>query len=185
MRTIFKGIVKALHEFQQKLSENGVSIYVRRGGPNYQEGLRVMREVGQTLNIPIHVFGPETHMTAIVGMALNKRTIPKPSKPSMTTANFLLPSSTYDENGDAKVRHSSASSTTSAANNEVKARSVSREIGDYVSVSREDVVKPLFTDKTKSIVWGMQNKAVQAMLDFDHVCSRKQPSVVAMIYPFV
>ena len=30
----------------------------------------------------------------------------------------------------------------------------------------------------------MQNKAVQSMLDFDHVCSRKDPSVVAMIYPF-
>jgi hypothetical protein len=29
-----------------------------------------MREVGTSLGIPIHVFGPETHMTAIVGMAL-------------------------------------------------------------------------------------------------------------------
>lgn len=58
-----------------------------------------------------------------------------------------------------------------------------KELSDYVSISKDDV-KPLFTEKTKSIVWGMQNKAVQAMLDFDHVCSRKQPSVVAMIYPF-
>ena len=179
---VFKGIVKALHEFQQKLVDNGVSIYVRRGGPNYQEGLRVMREVGQSLHIPIHVFGPETHMTAIVGMALNKKTIPRPSKPSLTTANFLLPSSTYDSSeaiGETKPRSSSTSG-------EVKARSVSKEIGsDYVSVSREECVKQLFTDKTKAIVWGMQNKAVQAMLDFDFVCSRKTPSVVAMIYPFV
>lgn len=29
-----------------------------------------MREVGKSLGVPIHVFGPETHMTAIVGMAL-------------------------------------------------------------------------------------------------------------------
>ena len=29
------------------------------------------------LDIPIHVFGPETHMTAIVGMALGQRPIPK------------------------------------------------------------------------------------------------------------
>jgi ATP citrate (pro-S)-lyase len=29
-----------------------------------------MREVGASLGVPIHVFGPETHMTAIVGMAL-------------------------------------------------------------------------------------------------------------------
>lgn len=52
-----------------------------------------------------------------------------------------------------------------------------------VSATKENV-RPLFTEKTKAIVWGMQNKAVQGMLDFDHVCSRKEPSVVAMIYPF-
>ena len=45
-------------------------MYVRRGGPNYQEGLRVMQQLGGTLEIPVHVFGPETHMTAIVGYAL-------------------------------------------------------------------------------------------------------------------
>ena len=87
----FRGIFKALQEYNQKIIDNNITIYVRRGGPNYQEGLRVMKEVGQQLNIPIHVFGPETHMTAIVGMALSKRSIPEPSKPLMTTANFLLP----------------------------------------------------------------------------------------------
>lgn len=29
----------------------------------------------------------------------------------------------------------------------------------------------------------MQTRAVQGMLDFDFVCSRKEPSVVAMVYP--
>jgi ATP citrate (pro-S)-lyase len=32
-----------------------------------------MREIGASLGVPIHVFGPETHMTAIVSMALGKR----------------------------------------------------------------------------------------------------------------
>ena len=36
----FKGIVKALTEFQTKLLEHNVRIFVRRAGPNYQEGLR-------------------------------------------------------------------------------------------------------------------------------------------------
>jgi ATP citrate (pro-S)-lyase len=36
----FKGIVTALQEFQTKLMEFNVSIFVRRAGPNYQEGLR-------------------------------------------------------------------------------------------------------------------------------------------------
>ncbi|MDD4307978.1 MAG: ATP citrate lyase citrate-binding domain-containing protein [Thermoplasmata archaeon] len=66
----FKGIIKALKEFQKPLQENKVKIYVRRGGPNYQEGLRQMRELGEKLGVPIEVFGPETHMTKIVSMAL-------------------------------------------------------------------------------------------------------------------
>lgn len=66
----FKGIIKALKEFQKPLQENKVKIYVRRGGPNYQEGLRQMRDLGEKLGVPIEVFGPETHMTKIVSMAL-------------------------------------------------------------------------------------------------------------------
>eukprot|EP01083_Nonionella_stella_P009029 26176_1 len=68
----FKGIVRALTEFKPKLHEYGVSVYVRRAGPNFQEGLQLMRDVGTALCIPIHVFGPETHMTSIVAMSLGK-----------------------------------------------------------------------------------------------------------------
>lgn len=42
----------------------------------------------------------------------------------------------------------------------------------------------MFTNKTKAIVWGMQTRAVQSTLDFDFVCRRAEPSVVAIIYPF-
>ncbi len=66
----FKGIVRALKEYKDTLREHNVKIYVRRGGPNYQEGLRVMRELGNTLGVPIEVYGPETHITSIVPMAL-------------------------------------------------------------------------------------------------------------------
>jgi ATP citrate (pro-S)-lyase len=66
----FKGIIKALKEYKKQLQENKVKIYVRRGGPNYQEGLKRMRELGQELGVPIEVYGPETHMTKIVSMAL-------------------------------------------------------------------------------------------------------------------
>ncbi len=66
----FKGIVRALKEYRDKLRENKVKIYVRRGGPNYKEGLRIMRELGEQLGVPIEVYGPETHMTKIVTMAL-------------------------------------------------------------------------------------------------------------------
>jgi len=66
----FKGIVRALREYKQKLKDNKVKIYVRRGGPNYKEGLKIMRELGSELGVPIEVYGPETHMTKIVSMAL-------------------------------------------------------------------------------------------------------------------
>ncbi len=68
----FKGILMALNDYAQKLRKNEVKIYVRRGGPNYQEGLKQMREAGKKLNLQIEVFGPETHMTKIVPMALKR-----------------------------------------------------------------------------------------------------------------
>jgi ATP citrate lyase citrate-binding len=34
-----------------------------------------MREVGKSLDIDLYVFGPETHMTAIVAMALGELTM--------------------------------------------------------------------------------------------------------------
>lgn len=140
-----QGIVRAIKDYQGPLKEHEVRIFVRRGGPNYQEGLRVMGEVGKdhpfpslqlgscllylppascwavsrlntslwqklvlflplrpqswlflcahagkTTGIPIHVFGTETHMTAIVGMALGHRPIPNQPPAAAHTANFLL-----------------------------------------------------------------------------------------------
>jgi ATP-citrate lyase beta-subunit len=66
----FKGVVMALEDYRERLRNTGVEIYVRRGGPNYEEGLRIMRSLGERLGVPIHVYGPDTHMTRIVSMAL-------------------------------------------------------------------------------------------------------------------
>ncbi len=66
----FTGIIKALEEYAEKLKENNVKIYVRRGGPNYKEGLRKIKSAGEKLGLDIEVYGPETHMTKIVRMAL-------------------------------------------------------------------------------------------------------------------
>ncbi|MDP7081587.1 MAG: ATP citrate lyase citrate-binding domain-containing protein [Candidatus Undinarchaeales archaeon] len=66
----FTGIIKALKEYAPKMKETGVRIYVRRGGPNYRYGLKLMRELGDDIGMPIEVYGPETHMTRIVSLAL-------------------------------------------------------------------------------------------------------------------
>ena len=45
--------------------------------------------------------------------------------------------------------------------------------------------EPLFSKGTRAIIWGLQTRAVQGMLDFDYVCRRTEPSVAAMVYPMV
>ncbi|XP_063219294.1 ATP-citrate synthase [Bacillus rossius redtenbacheri] len=176
----FKGIVTALQEFQPKLVEYNISIFVRRAGPNYQEGLRVMREIGQNLGIPLHVFGPETHMTAIVGMALGKKPIPKITEVEFATANFLLPGGQSKDSPQQSRKSSATSSTLPLL--------TAKESCNAANVKTKDqsdlLINTLFTKKTKALIWGMQTRAVQSMLDFDFVCRRDEPSVVAMIYPF-
>jgi len=66
----FTGIIKAVEDYADKLKKTNVKIYVRRGGPNFKEGLNNMRKMGNRLGLPVEVYGPETHMTRIVSMAL-------------------------------------------------------------------------------------------------------------------
>ena len=68
----FKGIVRALKEAKERLQKNKMKIYVRRGGPNYEEGLKMMSNLGKELGVPIEVYGPETHMTKIVDLAIKQ-----------------------------------------------------------------------------------------------------------------
>uniref|UniRef100_A0AAY4AA59 ATP-citrate synthase n=1 Tax=Denticeps clupeoides TaxID=299321 RepID=A0AAY4AA59_9TELE len=171
----FKGIVRAIKDYQEPLKEHEVTIFVRRGGPNYQEGLRVMGEVGKTTGIPIHVFGTETHMTAIVGMALGHRPIPNVPPVAAHTANFLLNSSS---SAATPATSRTASFSESNVGNDI---TPSKKLKPGVPPAKATT---LFSQHTKSIVWGMQTRAVQGMLDFDYICSRVEPSVAAMVYPF-
>ncbi|CAN0015802.1 unnamed protein product, partial [Laminaria digitata] len=66
----FTGIITALKQYAEELRDGNISIWVRRAGPNYQEGLRKIRETGESIGVPIRVYGPETHITAVVPMAL-------------------------------------------------------------------------------------------------------------------
>ncbi len=66
----FTGIIKALNEFGDKLKDVNARIFVRRGGPNYQEGLINLKNAAEKLGVPIEVHGPEYHMTRVVSDAL-------------------------------------------------------------------------------------------------------------------
>ena len=50
--------------------ENKIKILIRRAGPNYLEGLRKVKAASDKLGLGIKVYGPETHITAIIPMAL-------------------------------------------------------------------------------------------------------------------
>nr|CDS32875.1 ATP citrate synthase [Hymenolepis microstoma] len=163
----FRGIIRAITDYQDALRAHAVKIYVRRGGPNYQEGLHAMQELGQSLRLPIFVFGPETHMTAVVAMALgitethaNLTSITAPSLfdrlPHVSTNNFA--GSACSQSGPKKSRMS--------------------------SVKKGEIYSGLFSRECRAIIWGVQLKAIQSMLDFDYACCRTIPSVAAIVYPF-
>ena len=71
----FEGIIDAMKEYADKLRKVGVRIYVRRGGPNYEIGLKKIKEAAEELGLPIEVYGPETHMTEIVKKAIEENKV--------------------------------------------------------------------------------------------------------------
>jgi ATP-citrate lyase beta-subunit len=68
----FTGIIQSFEEYAEKLKAHNTRIYVRRGGPNYEKGLKDIKEAADRLGLYIEVYGPETHVTDIVRMALEK-----------------------------------------------------------------------------------------------------------------
>ncbi|KAM3177518.1 hypothetical protein ACTXT7_004390 [Hymenolepis weldensis] len=164
----FHGIIRAIGDYQDALRAHAVKIYVRRGGPNYHEGLRAMQELGQSLHLPIFVFGPETHMTAIVAMALGITETPANLTALVTPSLFEQSSHNFTNNSAVDIVY--------AQSGPKKAK--------MSSVKQDETYSGLFNKESRAIVWGLQLKAIQSMLDFDYACGRTAPSVAAIVYPF-
>ncbi|KAF7967786.1 hypothetical protein HWV62_21408 [Athelia sp. TMB] len=175
----FKGIIRALKEYKTPLINHKVRIFVRRGGPNYQEGLKAMRLLGESLGVPIKVYGPDTHITEIVPLALgikggsgkNEAHSVPPTAPGSPIARAVEVS---DGN--------SALGTIQADGGRVQAEDNIVRFDSTDAHKRPDY-RPFDAD-TRSFVYGLQPRAIQGMLDFDFSCGRETPSVAAMIYPF-
>jgi len=165
----FTGIQKAMKQYRDELLEAKVDIWVRRAGPNYQEGLKNMRVTAETLGLPMHLYGPETHITAVVPLALG-----------------LRDPADYPE-FDAAVENRQMMSATKPATDEEDAAArdaaVAAEAAAAAAGAGGHVVADM-TPATRSIVFGLQTVAVQGMLDFDFMCRRTKPSVACMVYPF-
>merc|ERR1719460_1337102 len=161
----FTGLIKAIRDFQEELREHRVEIWVRRGGLNHVEGLRLIKTQVSAMDLPIHVYGPESPITGIIPMALGlmdvqeetfeDETSGKPSKtPVVQPTSFAPPMRrTYTEK-HTHLPHG----------------------GGYAPLQ--------CTSDTRCIVYNLQSAAVQRMLDFDAMCGRKKPSVACVVYPF-
>jgi ATP citrate (pro-S)-lyase len=180
----FKGIIRALKEYKNQLIAHSVKIFVRRGGPNYQEGLKAMRLLGESLGVPIRVFGPDTHITEIVPLALGVDVKKhggysgdagtKSVQVGTPPAQVEVETPTGDEGGGVGSIHKDGERT-----------QPDDQIVHFEThgPTRRPAYKP-FDATTRSFVYGLQPRAIQGMLDFDYSCGRATPSVAAMIYPF-
>eukprot|EP00927_Polykrikos_kofoidii_P066399 TRINITY_DN61_c0_g1_i6.p1 TRINITY_DN61_c0_g1~~TRINITY_DN61_c0_g1_i6.p1 ORF type:complete len:1087 (+),score=161.49 TRINITY_DN61_c0_g1_i6:195-3455(+) len=154
----FTGLIKALKHFASDIKEQGIQIWIRRAGPNYLEGLRKVKVASDQLGLGLKVYGPETHITAVIPMALGLRDVlPEPDLSAgcpPPTRKLIEVKGSVDLAG--------------------------------IKPARPPVEHTLVTAtaETTSIVYGMQNRAVQGMLDFDFMCKRSKPSVSAMVFPF-
>jgi ATP citrate (pro-S)-lyase len=177
----FKGIIRALKEYKAPLIAHDVRIFVRRGGPNYQEGLKAMRLLGESLGVPIKVYGPDTHITDIVPLALGVKTsgsgkgLPKsiaPTAPGSPSVKAQAVAETTDTVGSI---HADGART--QADDQIV------RFDHVAGHGARPSFRP-FDSSTRSFVYGLQPRAIQGMLDFDFSCGRETPSVAAMIYPF-
>ena len=62
----FEGIIKAINEYKTVFTNKNIKILVRRGGPNYELGLKNIKNCCDNLNIFCLVNGPEISLTQIV-----------------------------------------------------------------------------------------------------------------------
>mmetsp|Transcript_14480 Transcript_14480/g.30869 ORF Transcript_14480/g.30869 Transcript_14480/m.30869 type:complete len:775 (-) Transcript_14480:1244-3568(-) len=160
----FTGLIKAIETFRDDIKANHVQIWVRRAGPNYQEGLRMMRSCADETRLPIHIYGPETHVTAIVPLALGLAKVDDfPEFDDPIHEKKITSRKRKSPDGEEPAKE------------ELKPQSADHDANHKVEN---------FSASTQCVVYGLQNQAVQGMLDFDFMCKREKPSVSAMIFPF-
>ena len=66
----FATVVKVLEDSILEFKEYSFQIWIRRLGPNYLDRLRRIEAVGWRFGLPLEECGPETHIAAVLPMAL-------------------------------------------------------------------------------------------------------------------
>jgi ATP citrate (pro-S)-lyase len=70
VRVTFRGVIQAIAEDAEKLRAEKVKVYVRRGGPNQEEGLKMMADFLKREDLYGEVEGPDKPLTLVVDRAL-------------------------------------------------------------------------------------------------------------------
>eukprot|EP00428_Durinskia_dybowskii_P066093 CAMPEP_0170370088 /NCGR_PEP_ID=MMETSP0117_2-20130122/8326_1 /TAXON_ID=400756 /ORGANISM="Durinskia baltica, Strain CSIRO CS-38" /LENGTH=1106 /DNA_ID=CAMNT_0010624843 /DNA_START=57 /DNA_END=3377 /DNA_ORIENTATION=- len=177
----FTGIQKAMRQFRDELLESKVDIWVRRAGPNYQEGLKNMRITADELGLPVHLYGPETHITAVVPLALGLRDARDYPEFDANAENRGTMASLAANNSKEKDEKEPTESTEDAA---AAAAAAAAAVNRARSQAVHKHAVADLTPESRAMVYGLQSVAVQGMLDFDFMCKRSKPSVACMVFPF-
>lgn len=69
VRATFKGVIAALDEAKETMREQGIKVFVRRGGPFEVEGLSMMRSFLEQAGLLGEVSGPELMLASIITQA--------------------------------------------------------------------------------------------------------------------
>ena len=141
-----------------------------------------MRLLGENLGVPIRVFGPDTHITEIVPLALGIDTTKNKTNIGLDGLKSVQPDTppaqvapAYEPNDTVGSIHADGERT--------QPSDLLVHFDNRAGPTSRPSYKP-FDASTRSFVYGLQPRAIQGMLDFDYSCGRQTPSVAAMIYPF-
>jgi len=142
-----------------------------------------MRACSDETGLDIHIYGPETHATAVVPLALGLAKVedfpefdegPNATEHPMKRRRVSSRGSLMEDDDDEEAKKDDD-------NGGGKPRaSLKPQVADHEA----DHHVENFTAMTRCVVYGLQHRAVQGMLDFDYMCKREKPSVAAMIFPF-
>ena len=75
----FAGMIKGLQKFTKELSQQNIKIFVRRGGPFFEIGLKNMSNCCEEIGIECKIHGPEKFITDIVLDGLDQNLLDKSS----------------------------------------------------------------------------------------------------------
>ena len=141
-----------------------------------------MKLLGESLGVPIRVFGPDTHITEIVPLALGIDTTKNTTNISVDGLRSVQPD-TPPAQATPVYEPGDAVESVHADGERTQPSDLLVRFDTQAGSTSRPSYRP-FDASTRSFVYGLQPRAIQGMLDFDYSCGRQTPSVAAMIYPF-